>query len=432
MSFRPSPSPIDDATLTSLLDRALGTGDLTPSQRRRHLALLAQHIERLEQQEASYQNVGERQRLVAGALLVLTAAVALSLWWLLASPTHPEVEAAADILAPPAPGSGRHLLITGESTQPVVGQTRRWTVEIWERTLADGLHQLAASATDSSGRSLAQYVQSGDAWTLHDGLEVDHGRGTPLGLPPTLATALATPGSLREVLLASDPDNVQIRQSGNQHILTITISPSATDRATLARELELEAEAVKALILTVRFVPSEQRLVSWEAAALDVHQNQHPLFAYRFVVWDVMAADAVPDASFTLGPATPSPTLDLPPVLSLPSGTFTRSSQHQENGAVRAIYVGPGTRVVQITVLPSSNQPLDLPGPDVQVLRTTAGDVQWSSGDTAESWPRLALWDDGRYRYDLSVLTAPPNGWTLADLSTIAEALAAWSGAIGQ
>lgn len=331
-------------------------------------------------------------------------------------------DAAERALAPPAVGFGRHLSISVESN---IGATQdlpaTWQTDVWQRTLENGTQELAIQSNRVDGSMLARFVTSGDQWEIARGGMVDQGIGTPLSVPLAVSTGFVSPEYLQAQLANSNPATVRTEQRGDSMIIMLAVPAESSqndirDLGFSIREMRIEASVATA----------GDQLEWWRASAVDVNGDVHLLWQLTFTVWDdQLPGQAMNDDLFMMGGnSSPTPVVDgpiLPREVAVASGVFQRTSQlHERADQWRVIYSGPGNGVIQIDITPSRNSPSDLP--DVRAHDTEiAGVTVWWQEDPEGEWPRIAIWDDGRFQFSLSVLRQSPS-WSETELLEVVQA----------
>ncbi|MDI3339349.1 MAG: hypothetical protein QJR03_02335 [Sphaerobacter sp.] len=369
---------LDDA----MLSRVLGTATLPEAIRQRHLRQLARHHAARARYGAALAAPGMRARAVAALVVALVATMAVvaalgSQPW--PSPESPAVAVAERLLIPPAPGRGRHIVVEAEVQIPITARPRRSITEVWQRTLPDGTEQMA----------------------------------------------------LRAQLALAKPENVAEARQGTTHVITADITDgfSPIERAALEDALGARATAIT-LELTID--TARDRLLRWQVMVHDARRAAHPMYRLAFTTWEETTAAAIDDAHF----AEPG-TSDLPPaagslppvpsVIDLPIGRLTVSSRESAGaGRAQVILVGPQSLVLTVDIAPLGGS-LHLPGSGVHPFAGPGFRGFWQQ-DPRQGWPRIALWEDQRRRYALSVNSAAPPGWSEADVIALARAFADQAG----
>lgn len=115
----------------------------------------------------------------------------------------------------------------------------------------------------------------------------------------------------------------------------------------------------------------------------------------------------------------------LPPFQTLPRDlNVTAGVETGEDNVLLALRGAQGL-AIRLNVAPTRSTPLEFSNPAMKRLETSGGPVLWTPNPEVGS-PRIAVWDDGRRRYQLEVLDgAEPGLWTESDLLALVEAFAA-------
>ncbi|MGH8546959.1 MAG: hypothetical protein ACREX3_25775, partial [Gammaproteobacteria bacterium] len=103
----------------------------------------------------------------------------------------------------------------------------------------------------------------------------------------------------------------------------------------------------------------------------------------------------------------------------LPRQLHPWSAVYLGRNKVRLAFESPEDLWVRLDIEPTAETPLELGVPDVQSADSSVGRILWSA-HSEYGWPERAVWDDGSYRYDFSVLLqgAGPDAWSWDDLLT--------------
>jgi|GEM_PF-3800104 len=401
-----------DVDLT--LRQVLGAPRPTSSERARILQ------RRVESQPATSHR--ERRLVLAGSLvLALALLVGVFVSTQMESSLVRSVSAAERALATPQPGTGRHLhidVVTHLGARAVLPPV--WSTDVWQRTLDDGTEQLMIASIAPDGTPLARLVSAGNQWELAANGSIDRGIGSPATIPIDISAGLVSPDQLRVQLAGHEP--VRTEQHGSVLELTYRFPTDAIEGD--VRDLGFLPQQLQ---IAIQVDSAHDRLITWRAQAVDERGTVHDLWELRFTVWDDnLPASAVSDEHFMISGDTDSPTrtteLDLPTTLSLSAGTLTRTTfQVEQHEAWKAIYSSPDYGVIQLDIIAASIPTDDLPVARTHTFAVVGVDVWWQE-DPENVWPRLAIWEDGRYRYRLSVLQHAPE-WDVRSLEEFVETL---------
>lgn len=411
---------IADQALEQKLYRTFETFQLSPLRKQADLQRLATRSFREASNPSSHRKAIS---IVAASLMVVSIlVVALAIRdYLFSGGTVTGVEAAERLFDDPSAGQGQHVVIETEVFS-VAGETpRKWETEIWERRFDNGLLQRAITGRDASGQTVAQLFQTGDQWLYESGGSTQSGEGPLIAVPVETQRVLLNLSEARTLLASIDPGNVEQHSDGSiqSYFLDFTKDLEPEDRADIEDALHIRVEQITGVL---RIDTDDQRVYEWATFVVDQRGETHLMQRLRFVTWDTMKAAEIADNHFVVPDLPAMATFSIPDDTPLPRGLRLNSTTQTGGGRERIVLTGNGSLVVQLDISESSNRDLALSRNHSRISETGVGSIVWQAHPDY-GWPQIALWDDGHFRFQLSILNGGPDGWSLNDLVMLAEAL---------
>lgn len=420
--------------LDAMLSDTFGATQLSESQRLRLQAI----AERSRPSQSPAPRVGARPLSRPLALLVIIVLAVAAVWWSDVVPldSRVDVSAAQRLLAPPAPGEGRHIAAEVHRRYSRDGGDRQWVNEMWQRTLADGTRQLVVEASDISGAQLGRYLQTGDEWYLEYRGSIQSGTGEPSWLPEEVSPFWRSIEDVDAALATHDPEQIEVWNDGSRQIIRVDLSEDSKDG--LAQVESDLNEPIEAFLWEIEIDTNLDRVLDTRLVAVGASGAELILSHYTMSTWEQPRAADMDNARFAPpeDESDPGLALRIPEPGSLPSGLIV-VSHHREDStndgwfSERAVFTGNAGLTVDLSVtpkLPGSERTVRYPeGTRVHAAETSVGPLEWAER-TGSGSVEQAIWEDQAHFYYLSVQTTSTTAasdWDVTDLVAFVEALAA-------
>lgn len=307
------------------------------------------------------------------------------------------------------------------------GALSRWTVERIERVLPDGTRQRHVIAWDDTGAVVAELINDGERWWWNQRGWQESG-SLAAGIAPMwldLSAGMFEPETAVQMLSTTDPvqieqftedDVVITRYRNNTRNINERLNPPVADRY---YEIRQSADPPGHVLLT--------RWVNIDEAGTEIE-------LYRQVFEDFVRTDAtaISDAEFAIpAAASDKRQMQYTPPAALPAG-FTLDRQWFDSlGAIEQLDIsGFGIDVeVDISASRGGFDPRQTVADAAQsgnithTLETAVGSVTWLSTPD-DPRPFLAIWDNGRYRFQLTASPTDGADWNEEVLRSLVESLA--------
>ena len=336
--------------------------------------------------------------------------------------------AALDNLRPLDPGEGWFVRFQIWSDwREDGGALSHWTVERIERVLPDGTRQRHIIAWDDTDAVVAELINDGERWWWNQRGWQESG-SLAAGIAPIwldLRAGMFEPETAVQMLSTTDPvqieqftedDVVITRYRNNTRNINERLNPPVADRY---YEIRQSADPPGHVLLT--------RWVNIDEAGTEIE-------LYRQVFEDFVRTDAtaISDAEFAIpAAASDKRQMQYTPPAALPAGfTLDRHWYDFPIGIEQLDISGFGIDVqVDISASRGGFDPRQTEADAAQsgnithTLETAAGSVTWLSTPD-DLRPFLAIWDNDRYRFQLT--TSPTDGadWNEEVLRSLVESLA--------
>ncbi len=411
------------------LERALGTGSLSPEQRRRHLDRVA------ERSRAGRFSAGRLIR--DGAVVVILIALIAGAWAMLplGDSSEPETDpmtvlaSMRDEIEELAPGEARVMHIGAEINLPAVAGGIESSIKVWERVTTEGEVERSMMSYSMDGELEGRVVETRDEWIVETPGNHQSGPSSEMmTFPPEVMSALpavymtTTGGNLSEFLdeLQRQPD-VEVDYDGALLVISAEI-PGGAEEFPDDELSEQFGVPVRGMYIEITLDPEEVHLVLWQALVEDDTGEHHVAQRIELSYWEEIDPADIPDDAFADRTELSEQEIEvpLPERIELSIGTLERSEETAESsGLARFVYVGPAPWLFQIDIYASTGGVDTTDAYEMEIQSTT---IAWRS-DPSEDWPRSAVWDDGDFRYRLLARNLPEGGWTEDDLYELIEAI---------
>jgi len=307
------------------------------------------------------------------------------------------------------------------------GALSHWTVERIERVLPDGTRQRHIIAWDDTGAVVAELINDGERWWWNQRGWIESG-SLAAGIAPMwldLSAGMFEPETAVQMLSTTDPvqieqftedDIVITRYRNNTRNINERLNPPVADRY---YEIRQSADPPGHVLLT--------RWVNIDEAGTEIE-------LYRQVFEDFVRTDAtaISDAEFAIpAAASDKRQMQYTPPAALPAGFTLDRHWFDSLGAIEQLDIsGFGIDVeVDISASRGGFDPRQTEADAAQsgniahTLETAVGSVTWLSTPD-DPLPLLAIWDNGRYRFQLTASPTDEADWNEEVLRSLVESLA--------
>lgn len=336
--------------------------------------------------------------------------------------------ATLDDLRPLEPGEGWFVRYqVWSDLRQDEGALMHWTIVRTERITPDGARQQHVTAWDEAGAIIAELVSDGERWWWNQRGWVEAGSHTAgiAPLPLELSAGMFEPETVYQTLTTLDPGTAEHLTDGD-----VAITRLHRDAGELAQRMGLSATDAYYEVRQAADPPGAVLATRWvivDDTGVEIELSRHML--EHLVRTDAATMD---DAEFAVPgvPTDPRPMRYAPPADPLPTGfAIDRHWSDYPVGIEHLAITGPGVALdVAVSASRGGHDPRQLAwnaaraGNSVYTIDSDAAPVTYLTKQ-GSSTPFLAVWDDGRYRFELSATSSDAAGWGDATLLALVEAL---------